>query len=91
MNEGQDLSDWFLIEGNDTSKLIDLVESKSKIIPSTKLQHETGIISLKASDVRVKPIDWLWPNVLAKGKIVLIAGNPSLGKSQVSLYSFNCL
>ena len=86
LNEGQDLSDWFLIEGNDTSKLIDLVESKSKIIPSTKLQHKTGIISLKASDVRVKPIDWLWPNVLAKGKIVLIAGNPSLGKSQVSLY-----
>ena len=86
LNEGQDLSDWFLIEGNDTSKLIDLVESKSKPIPSTKLQHETGIISLKASDVRVKPLDWLWPNVLAKGKIVMIAGNPSLGKSQVSLY-----
>ena len=46
LNEGQDLSDWFHIEGNDASKLIDLVESKSKPIPSTKLQNETGIISL---------------------------------------------
>lgn len=38
------------------------------------------------SDVVSKPIEWLWPGVLAKGKFSLISGFPGLGKSQVSLF-----
>lgn len=40
----------------------------------------------KSSDIKSKPIDWLWKGKIAKGKITIIAGEPGLGKSQVSLY-----
>jgi len=40
----------------------------------------------KASEVKTRPIKWLWPGVLAAGKLIIIAGDPGLGKSQVSLF-----
>lgn len=38
------------------------------------------------TDVISKPISWLWPNVIAQGKVNLIAGHPGLGKSQVAVF-----
>jgi hypothetical protein len=32
----------------------------------------------------MKPINWLWPKRIARGKVNLMAGNPSLGKSQIT-------
>jgi hypothetical protein len=40
---------------------------------------------LRLSDVPPAAIDWLWPSILAGGKLHLIDGDPSLGKSLVSL------
>lgn len=40
---------------------------------------------IKASEITPKPIEWLWKDKIAKGKVSLIAGNPGLGKSQVCL------
>ena len=45
-----------------------------------------GLRIQKASDVKIRPIKWLWPGVLAQGKLVIIAGDPGLGKSQVCLF-----
>lgn len=39
-----------------------------------------------ASNINIRPIEWLWPKRLAKGKISIIAGEPGLGKSQVTAY-----
>jgi putative DNA primase/helicase len=38
----------------------------------------------QASSIEAKPISWLWPGRIAKGKVSMIAGNPGLGKSQVT-------
>jgi hypothetical protein len=38
----------------------------------------------QASGIEAKPISWLWPGRIAKGKVSMIAGNPGLGKSQVT-------
>lgn len=38
----------------------------------------------RASDVMAKPINWLWPGRIARGKATMIAGNPGLGKSQTA-------
>lgn len=38
------------------------------------------------SDVEMKPIRWLWPDRIARGKVTMIAGHPGLGKSQLTLY-----
>lgn len=38
----------------------------------------------RLSDVRAKPIRWLWPGRFARGKVAILAGNPGLGKSQLT-------
>jgi hypothetical protein len=38
----------------------------------------------RLSEVDEKPIRWLWPGRFARGKVTLIAGDPGLGKSQVT-------
>ena len=41
-------------------------------------------ITIKASEVHSKPIRWLWPKQIAKGKLTILTGDPGLGKSQIS-------
>ena len=36
-------------------------------------------------DVKAQPIEWLWPGRFAVGKLTLIAGDPGLGKSFLTL------
>lgn len=38
----------------------------------------------RACDIQAKPIRWLWPGRIARGKVSMLAGNPGLGKSQVT-------
>ncbi len=47
---------------------------------------ENGIVFLKSSSIVAKPIDWLWEGKIAKGKVTLIAGDPGLGKSQLTIH-----
>jgi hypothetical protein len=37
----------------------------------------------RAADVRMEPINWLWPDRIARGKLTLVAGEPGLGKTQM--------
>ena len=39
----------------------------------------------KMSDIKPKPINWLWKDYIAKGTFTLITGEPDLGKSQMTL------
>lgn len=39
----------------------------------------------RVADVQARPIRWLWPGRIARGKVSIIAGNPGLGKSQVTV------
>ena len=43
-----------------------------------------SLITRRLSDIEAKPISWLWPGRIARGKVTLIAGNPGLGKSQIA-------
>lgn len=38
----------------------------------------------RLSDVKAKPIRWLWPGRFARGKVAMLAGHPGLGKSQLT-------
>jgi hypothetical protein len=40
----------------------------------------------RVSDVEPVPISWLWPSRIAIGKVTMIAGDPGLGKSQLTAY-----
>jgi RecA-family ATPase len=54
--------------------------------PAAESEDETpfeGLICL--DDVEVETIDWLWPSRIAIGKLTVLAGDPGLGKSTLSL------
>ena len=42
-------------------------------------------VVVRLSEVKPEPIEWLWPGRVAIGKLTMIAGDPGLGKSFVSL------
>jgi putative DNA primase/helicase len=46
--------------------------------------NASGILYRCMADIVPKPIHWLWPKRIARGKITMIAGHPGLGKSQLT-------
>ena len=40
----------------------------------------------RVSDVAAEPVHWLWPSRVAIGKLTIIAGDPGLGKSQLTAF-----
>lgn len=53
---------------------------------NSNLNSAHAIIYRNASDIVPKPITWLWPDHFACGKYSMIAGDPGLGKSQLTAY-----
>jgi hypothetical protein len=47
--------------------------------------QQSGPCITKLADVRAERIHWLWPGRIALGKLTLIAGDPGLGKSFLTL------
>jgi putative DNA primase/helicase len=51
---------------------------------------ESGQMSLlpflyrRLSDIEARPVRWLWPGRIARGKVTILAGHPGLGKSQLT-------
>ncbi|GAI69308.1 unnamed protein product [marine sediment metagenome] len=60
----------------------DLIDKTPAFTPK-----ETGsrIIAQKLSDIEPVPVQWLWFNRFALGKLCLLVGNPGVGKSFASL------
>lgn len=54
--------------------------------PSAPTADVTGprAIVRRFSEIESKPMRWLWPGRIARGKVSMIAGNPGLGKSQIT-------
>ena len=46
--------------------------------------RSVGLATRCLSDIVAKPVSWLWPGRIARGKVTIIAGNPGLGKSQIT-------
>lgn len=46
---------------------------------------EPGPIITRLADVKPEPIEWLWKPRIALGKLTMVAGDPGLGKSFVTL------
>jgi putative DNA primase/helicase len=42
------------------------------------------LVIRRAADIEPEPIRWLWPDRIAIGKLSLLAGEPGLGKSQLT-------
>ena len=47
-------------------------------------KEQSRITYCQASSVTLKPIGWIWSQRIARGKLTMLAGNPGLGKSQLT-------
>lgn len=50
-------------------------------VPST-----SNLVIRRVSDIPATAIRWLWPNRIATGKLTMLAGEPGLGKSQLTCW-----
>jgi putative DNA primase/helicase len=44
------------------------------------------VVMQRASEIKPEPIRWIWPGVIASGRVTGLAGYPGLGKSQVAMH-----
>ncbi|MCC6228375.1 MAG: AAA family ATPase [Phycisphaerales bacterium] len=54
-------------------------------VPLQPVPIDGAPMTVRLSDVRPEPVSWLWPGRIALGKLTLIAGDPGLGKSFLTL------
>ena len=64
-------------------------ENASKALASQRSERserpKRELVWRRASDIKEKSIEWIWKKHIARGKLVMIGGDPGLGKSQVAL------
>ncbi len=53
--------------------------------PSTPTAPAHGLVTVRLADVKREELRWLWQDRLPLGKLSILAGNPGLGKSTLSL------
>ena len=56
----------------------------TKKTQTSKQKRGPVVLYDRMSEIKRRPIDWLWPGRIACGKVTLIAGDPGLGKSQIT-------
>lgn len=81
--EKGDVSDW-LLSGGTADELKELADAAPLVteIPAARSKRKLGI---RLSDVQPEKVEWLWPGHIPLGKLTIIDGDPSLGKSNLSL------
>jgi hypothetical protein len=91
MPEGGDMADYLdkrRGEGADEATIRAEVEALTdKTAPMTPKPEpiDGAPVIVRLSDVKPEPVAWLWPGRIALGKLTLIAGDPGLGKSFLTL------
>jgi AAA domain len=86
-----DVSD-FLSAGRTAAELADLIEATpnwhpNRVVELIKPPENTSgpaLVAVRASKIEIVRVEWLWPGKMALGKLSLIAGEPGLGKSQLT-------
>jgi putative DNA primase/helicase len=53
--------------------------------PKSQPEVTSHISATRADQVEQKPVEWIWPNRIAFGKMTLLGGDPGMGKSQISI------
>lgn len=88
MPKGGDMADLVENRGGDgatiKAELETLIEKTRESIPEQRPIDGAPVI-VRLSEVRPEPVSWLWPGRIALGKLTLIAGDPGLGKSFLTL------
>lgn len=86
---GFDVADLLELASDDTKEMRRSIEeladaAKPEVI-SPAIPFDGAPTVVRLSDVRPERVEWLWPGRIALGKLTLLAGDPGLGKSFVTL------
>ena len=54
--------------------------------PPSRMPEVGSLIMRRVSEVKARPVRWLWPYRIPRGKLTIGAGHPGFGKSQVTCY-----
>jgi putative DNA primase/helicase len=95
-NDGRprkDVSDWIeLLVGKTAEELAAALVSMAEVAPpwtpkadAKTIAHMGGPVLVNLADVKPREVSWLWPSRVAIGKLTLLAGDPGLGKSFLTL------
>ncbi len=80
-NKG-DVVDWLRQHPESTADDVLALPMRNEALAKT----ETPLIELvRAADVECRPVSWLWPGWLARGKLHILAGAPGTGKTTIAL------
>src|SRR5215470_9469170 len=79
-----DVSDW-LAAGHTKEELLELAAVAPPRTTAADTHLPYGPVLTRLSDVAGEDVSWLWPGRLARGKLTLLAGDPGLGKSFLTL------
>ncbi|MDN5941096.1 MAG: AAA family ATPase [Nitrospira sp.] len=83
--QGQDFNDVHVQLGLDAVRVyVKNATSQATVTPEGSTAAGRALFR-RVADVQARPIRWLWPGRIARGKVSIIAGNPGLGKSQVTV------
>jgi AAA domain len=59
-------------------------DSKARELPR---KRQLGVAEpIRASQLQVRPVEWLWPGRVPQGGLTVLAGEPGLGKSLLSIW-----
>lgn len=87
LNEGEDIADWLdRLDGKEPAELATAVvelANRAAVIEAGQLIGGPKLTRL--SDVEPQPVEWLWNQRIAIGKLTLLCGDPGLGKSFITL------
>ena len=58
--------------------------SKTRKYRPRRRRHPPRVLVVRASEIEPERLGWIWPDIIARGKVTGLVGHPGLGKSQVA-------
>ena len=84
--EGGDLADFVALRGGDAEAIKAEVETLAdRAEPVEWKSKAPGPVMVNLADVQPQPIRWLWRGRIATGKLTVLASDPGLGKSTLTV------
>jgi 5S rRNA maturation endonuclease (ribonuclease M5) len=78
----KDLSEW-VERGGTRDALEGFIESQREW--NSQPSASVSLITRAFSDIKPEALRWLWPNRIPRGQLILLVGDPGLGKSLLTL------
>ncbi len=89
--EHGDIADWVGLEGPMECKTADEIRDAIEALAATAPTYATrpaGAVAVlrRASEIKCRPVEWLWPGRFPSGKLSLLIGHPGASKSLLTVH-----